>query len=106
MARPASLEAALKRLAAALDQLEAASGRLARIGAEKADLQEVLAVMQDDRSRLAGELDAATARAHTLQRATQEIGQRLDHAGSVLRRLLAAEEPGDKVSAADLHEEN
>ncbi len=91
MARPASLEAALKRLAAALDQLEAAGGRLRQAGAEKVDLQDVLAVMQDDRNRLAGELDGAMARAQVLEGASREIGQRLDHAGAALRRLLAAD---------------
>ena len=89
MERPAGLETALKRLAAALDQLEAANGRLAQAGAETGDLQEVLALMQDDRSRLAGELDAATARAEVLQQATREIGERLNGAGAVLRRLLS-----------------
>ncbi|WP_158809887.1 DUF4164 family protein [Beijerinckia sp. L45] len=90
MARPASLEAALKRLASALDQLEAASGRLAHTGAEKADLQEVLAVMQDDRSRLALELDAALSRTQTLEHATDDVASRLSQAGGVLRRLLEA----------------
>ncbi len=81
----------MKRLAAALDQLEAASARLAQAGAEAGDLQEVLALMQDDRSRLASELDAATARAEALQRATREVGERLNGAGAVLRRLLSAD---------------
>ncbi len=89
-ARPASLDAALKRLAAALDQLEAASGRLTRADAERSDLREVLAAMQDDRSRLAGELDAAVARTEGLEHAAREIGQRLETAGGVLRDLLAA----------------
>jgi ElaB/YqjD/DUF883 family membrane-anchored ribosome-binding protein len=88
MARPATLEAALKRLASALDQLEAASGRLAQTGAEKADLQEVLAVMQDDRSRLAMELDAALSRSQTLEHATDDVVRRLSQAGGVLRGLL------------------
>jgi putative heme degradation protein len=88
MARPASLETALRRLASALDQLEAASGRLAQTGAEKADLQEVLAVMQDDRSRLALELDAALSRTQTLEHATDDVAARLSNAGSILRRLL------------------
>ncbi len=91
---PAGLDAALKRLAAALDQLEAASGRLTEVDADRSDLREVLALMQDDRSRLAGELDAATARAEALQLAAREIGRRLDGAGGVLRSLLAAP-PGE-----------
>ena len=60
--------------------------------------------MGEDRSRLAGELDAATARAQALQQATGEIGKRLDHAGSVLRRLLAGGAPAPEHAHADLHE--
>ncbi len=83
------LDAALKRLSSALDQLEAASERLARTGAEKRDLVDTLAVMQDDRGRLAHELDAALARTQVLEHATEEVALRLGHAGGALRRLLA-----------------
>ena len=93
MVRPARLEGAMKRLASALDQLEAASGRLARTGAEKADLEEVLALMQDDRSRLAVDLDAALSRTQALDRATEDVARRLSRAGGLLRRLL---EPTDE----------
>jgi chromosome segregation ATPase len=96
MARPASLDAALKRLASALDQLEAASERLGKAGAEKRDLADTLAVMQDDRSRLAHELDASLTRTQALEHATGEVAQRLGHAGTTLRRLLeTADDPRD-----------
>jgi len=89
MARPASLDAALKRLSSALDQLEAATERLGRAGAEKRDLEDTLAVMQDDRGRLAHELDAALARTQVLEHATEEVAVRLGKAGTTLRQILA-----------------
>ena len=83
------LDAALKRLAAALDQCEAATQRLGRAGEEKRDLVDTLTVMQDDRARLAEELGTARLRQHELEHATQEVALRLGHAGGTLRRLLA-----------------
>ena len=48
--------------------------------------------MQDDRARLANELDAALARTRALEQATDEVSSRLSFAGSTLRRLLASAE--------------
>jgi uncharacterized protein YlxW (UPF0749 family) len=84
------LDAALKRLAAALDQLEAAAARRAEADAVRADLEEELAIMQDDRSRLAVELDGAVARAKSLQTANAEVSRRLERASATLQSLLAA----------------
>ena len=89
MGRPSSLDAALKRLAGALDRLEAASGRLDHVGVERRDLEAALFAMQEDRSRQAEELDAALVRTQRLERATDEVALRLKRAGAVLRRLLA-----------------
>jgi small-conductance mechanosensitive channel len=84
------LDAALKRLAAALDQLEAAAARRADADAIGADFEEELAIMQDDRSRLAVELDGAIARANSLQIANAEVARRLEQASATLRAILAA----------------
>ena len=92
MGVPVIVDAALKRLSGALDQLEAATERLGRAGAERRDLEDTLAVMQDDRTRLANELDAALARTQALERATDEVSTRLSSAGTTLRRLLASAE--------------
>lgn len=89
MTRPAPLDAALKRLTSALDQLEAAGERVARAGADRRDLVDTLTVMQDDRGRLAAELDSALTRQLALEHATEEVALRLDRAGGTLRRLLA-----------------
>ena len=86
---PPDLDAALKRFAAALDRCEAAAERLGHAGAEKRDLYDSLAVMQDDRGHLAAELDEALARTRVLEHATEEVALRLGRAGGTLRRLLA-----------------
>jgi chromosome segregation ATPase len=89
------LDAALKQLAAALDQLEAAAARRAEADAARADLEEELAIMQDDRSRLAVELDGATARAKSLQIANAEVARRLERASATIRSILSTVAPAD-----------
>jgi len=84
------LEAALKRLAAALDQLEAASERRVRADALRANLEEELTVMQDDRSRLAVELDGAIARSNALELANDEVARRLKNVSATIKAVLAA----------------
>ena len=86
---PERLDAALKRLAAALDQLDAASERRARADALRTNLEDELAVMQDDRSRLAVELDGAIARAKSLELANDEVARRLNGASAEIRGILA-----------------
>src|SRR5271157_1061893 len=58
---PDALESSLKRLAAAVDSLERAAERRMRHDEARANVEEEYALMQDDRSRLAVELDAALA---------------------------------------------
>ncbi len=84
------LEAALKRLAAALDQLEAARERRVRADALRANLEEELTVMQDDRSRLAVELDGAVARTNALELANDEVARRLKGVNATIKAVLAA----------------
>ena len=55
----------------------------ARAGAE-----EEFALMQDDRSRLAVELDAALDRARSLETASAEAGERLARAAAAISRVL------------------
>lgn len=88
------LDASLKRLAASLDHLEAASERRAIADRLRFDQEEALAVMQDDRSRLAVELDGALARVRTLDEANFEAARRLQGAGTALRAILEESEPG------------
>ncbi|HEX3496726.1 MAG TPA: DUF4164 family protein [Methylocella sp.] len=85
---PERLDAALKRLAAALDRLDAAGERRAKADALRTNLEDELAVMQDDRSRLAVELDSAIARAKSLELANDEVARRLNHAIAGIKAVL------------------
>lgn len=74
-----------ERLDAALTVLEAAVARGAAAEQTHADLTTSLAAMDEDRQRLAAELDAALARADRLEAASEAVQQRLEHAA---RRAL------------------
>ena len=86
---PVSLQRALQRLNGALDALDAAAERRAEADAARADSEAEYAVMQDDRSRLAVELDAALARARTLDRVAGDVAARVERAGAAVRGILA-----------------
>jgi len=86
------LEPPLKRLRAALDLLEAAVERWLRQEGVRLDVQEELALMQDDRARLATELDGALERNRGLATANLEAARRVERAGAAIRAVL--ERPG------------
>jgi Domain of unknown function (DUF4164) len=86
------LEPPLKRLRAALDLLEAAVERWLRQEGVRLDVQEELALMQDDRARLATELDGALERNRGLAAANMEAARRVERAGAAIRAVL--ERPG------------
>jgi hypothetical protein len=91
------LEQALRRLSAALDRLELAA--TARLDAEHAlePLETELAIMRDDRSRLAVELDGALARNASLENTTREVSRRVARAmGRIEAVLRAAPAPGSE----------
>ena len=92
MILPARLDEELKRLNGAIDQLDAAAARRTDMEAVRRNLEDELAVMQDDRSRLAVELDAALARARTLATAADDARDRLMKSVAALRELLAQDE--------------
>lgn len=92
---PERLDAALRRLAAALDRLDAASERRVKMDALRANLEEELAVMQDDRSRLAVELDGAIARTKSLELANDEVARRLSHASETIKAVLSEADARD-----------
>jgi hypothetical protein len=94
MNAPERLKAALRRLAAALDQLDAASERRVKADLLRSNLEEELTVLQDDRSRLAVELDGAVARSNALEVANEEVARRLKSASATIREVLAAAEVG------------
>jgi D-serine deaminase-like pyridoxal phosphate-dependent protein len=91
-----SLEISLKRLAAAVDALEWATDMRVRHDEARATTQEEFALMQDDRSRLAVELDAAVDRSRALESANSEAGKRLAHAAQAIERVLGRSAPGSE----------
>jgi hypothetical protein len=83
-----AIEAATKRLMLALDGLEAATERRQEMDRAEHGLVDQLHALGADRSRLASDLDAATARARTLETANHEIGRRLDTAIETIRSVI------------------
>jgi hypothetical protein len=80
--------ATIDRLDAALAALEAATARIAGAEYTRADLLESLAVMDDDRQRLADELDSALAHARVLETANGDAERMLDEASRRLTALI------------------
>jgi hypothetical protein len=81
-------EPSLRRMRAAIDMLEAAVERRVRLDARRGDSDEELSLMQDDRARLAVELDGALSRNRTLEAANAEAAKRLAQASAALERLV------------------
>jgi hypothetical protein len=88
-----ALEMSLKRLTFAVDSLELAAERRSRHDEARATVREEFALMQDDRSRLAVELDAALDRSRALESANAEAAGRLAHAAEAIERILGQSEP-------------
>ena len=82
------LEPSLKRLRAAIDLLEGAIERRLRQDEAQGDAMEELALMQDDRARLAVELDSALESNRGLLAANEEAARRLAQAGAAIRAVL------------------
>ncbi|WP_374545855.1 DUF4164 family protein [Rhodoblastus sp.] len=92
-ARPETgrLETARRRLRVALDGLDAAVTRQAERALDQADQAAEYAALQDDRSRLAVELDAAARRLRALEAANGEAARRIERASAAVRAVLAAD---------------
>ena len=82
-----TIEMSLKRLASAVDAVERAADRRMRDDEGRATAQEEFALMQDDRSRLAVELDAALDRE---ERSNPPTTKRPDGSRMPLRRSGAS----------------
>lgn len=89
MTVPETLQRALQRLGSALDHLEAAAARREQAHNARGNLYDELAIMQDDRSRLAMELDGALAHGRTLSHANAEVARRLENASATVRAVVA-----------------
>jgi chromosome segregation ATPase len=89
MTNASRLDHALKRLTIALDQLEAAAERRLKTAAQRTDIEEEFAVLQDDRARLAVELDGAVARSQSLELANNEVARRLAKARETIEEMIS-----------------
>ncbi len=78
----------LARLRAGLDNLESVVERRARRDAARSDAEAEFAMMQDDRARLAVELDAALDAQRTLGEANAAAMERVTRAAAVIERWL------------------
>ncbi|MFO1150804.1 MAG: DUF4164 family protein [Alsobacter sp.] len=95
VSRSALIEDAIARLRASLNALEAAAAHRREADRSKSTLETELALMQDDRARLAVELDGALARAQRLDGTTEELARRIDRAiGSVRSVIELADHAG------------
>jgi Domain of unknown function (DUF4164) len=83
-----SVEAASRRLALALDALEAAVERRRDADRSEATLADHIHALGTDRARLAGELDVATGRSRKLETVNREMAQRIDQAIETIRSVL------------------
>ncbi|CAH1650481.1 conserved hypothetical protein [Hyphomicrobiales bacterium] len=84
-----TLAEALKRLEAAIGTLEAATMRRLETERRRGDLETELSLMQDDRARMAVELDGTLARLNNLEAVTEDVDKRLARATSVVGSILA-----------------
>jgi hypothetical protein len=91
MTDQALIDAATRRLTLALDALDAALDRRLEADLNGAALSSQFHALGADRSRLASELDAETARARRLEAANREIAGRLDAAMKEIRSVITAQ---------------
>src|SRR6201996_5346584 len=81
----ADVDAATRRLMAALDSLESAVERRRDADRNENELASRIQALGADRSRLADELDGSLVKARKLERTNREISDRLDSAIVTIR---------------------
>ena len=89
---PVDIDAATRRLMAALDALESAVERRRDADRDEDELASRIHALGVDRSRLADELDGSLVKARRLERANREIAERLDAAIGTIRAVIQAGE--------------
>ena len=87
----AALDPSWARLDQALAELEAVARRRRDTEARRGDLEMELSVMQDDRARLAADLDGTLTRLGSVELAATGAVERLDRAMAVLGAALQSE---------------
>ncbi len=86
------VDAATRRLMAALDSLERAVERRREADRDENELAIRIQALGVDRSRLADELDGSLVKSRRLELANREIAERLDAAIGTIRAVLDAGE--------------
>jgi hypothetical protein len=86
------IDAATRRLMAALEALESAVERRYEADRDENELAIRIQALGTDRSRLADELDGSLVKTRRLERANREIAERLDAAIGTIRAVL---DPGE-----------
>ena len=86
------IEAAIRRLNAALGELEAVVERRQEHDRSQDNLAARIQSLGADRSRLADELDHSLSRSRTLEDANRNIAERIDGAIETIRAVLKSEQ--------------
>jgi hypothetical protein len=92
MSDQTAINQAVKRLASALDGLDAAVERRRESDHREEDLAYQVEALGVDRTRLAAALDGETARSRKLETTNREIAGRLDEAIASIQAVLDANE--------------
>jgi hypothetical protein len=88
----ADIDAATRRLIAALEALESAVERRREADRDEDELATRIQALGADRSRLADELDGSLVKSRRLERVNREIAEKLDAAIGTIRSMLDAGE--------------
>ena len=90
MGRPLSpsIRQSLMRLRSAVESLEQAEARRRENQRQTGPIETELSLMQDDRARLATELDAALARSNRVETLAEDLARRVDAAMTSVRAVL------------------
>jgi hypothetical protein len=88
MSEQSGIDAAVKRLALALDALDAAVERRRESDRDEDGLARQLQALGADRSKLAAALDGETARSRRLETTNRELAGRLDAAIASIQAVL------------------
>ena len=105
MTDQSAIDTAVKRLALALDALDAAVERRNDADQSEAALAAQVQALGTDRTRLAAALDGEAARSRKLEETNREIAGRLDAAMTSIQSVLAAHGEVEETEEAEEAEE-
>jgi hypothetical protein len=91
-----AVDDALRRLQVAIGALEVTIARRLDVEHRRGDLETELQLMQDDRARLAVELESTSARLNRVETATDHVEQRVHNAIGTIRDVLSRAETSSR----------